>query len=183
MKAPLFLALCLLGASCSSVTDGGDQTLGQSSYSLVSVDGQAVPELFSSKPGRIIWEDEDGSMLAVFEGSVECRKDGTAQESYGFRLSQEGSPFWDPILVSLDVVCESGDDGSMRFDYPVTGESLQSTVKDGADACPHLTKALPSEEVLRAGVDPASSRADFPSELAFSTAPVGEFRGSTCISW
>ena len=182
MKVPLYVALCLFGLSCSSATDGGGLEASKTSYSLVAVDGKAVPDLFSSLPGAILWEGEDGSMLAIWQGSVECGENGTAQENYGFRLSREGSALWTPIQVSVAVECEVSDSGSVRFDYLVTGDSLEATVEEEEFGCPRLSKPLPSVEALRAGVDPGSSLADFPAELAFSTPPVGEFRGSLCIS-
>jgi hypothetical protein len=175
-----FLALCTLGSSCSSTSDVEEQDARFLSYALTGVDGGAVPGPFSSLPGLLLWEGESGTKLTVWQGQVVCNEDGTAQESYGFRLSVGGSEVWDPIMVELDLTCEFADPGLVTFRNPGTGEVLNGTLQEGFEGCPALAKGIPSVQSLRAGYRPSMSQAEFPADLELSGPLNGEFRQKSC---
>lgn len=180
LKTLFLLALCTLVSSCSSTTDVEERDARFFSYALTGVDGWAVPGPLSSLPGLLLWEGEGGTKLTVWQGQVVCNEDGTAEESYGFRLSVGGSEVWDPIMVELDLTCEFADPGFVTFQNPATGEVLSGTLQEGFEGCPALAKGIPSLESLRSGYRAAMSQAEFPPELDFSGPLNGEFRQKTC---
>jgi hypothetical protein len=175
------LALCTVGWSCGSATGVEERDASLTGYSLLLVDGQAVPTLFSSLPGLLVWEGENGTKLALWQGQVVCNEDGTAEERYGFRLSTEGSEVWDPIMVELDLTCEFDGTGLVTFRYPATGEVQEGAFLEGFEGCPALTKEIPTVETLRSGYRPSMSQAEFPEELEFPAPLNGEFRLATCM--
>jgi hypothetical protein len=182
MSARSLLALCGLFLSCSSTTDQGERDLRLLDYSLSEVDGAALPGPLSSLPGLVLWEGDDGSKLTVARGQLSCANDGTAEESYLFRLSRQGSAIWDPIWVNLDLTCELTGPESLRFRDRLTGEILDGAILERFDGCPVIAKELPSLESLRAGYAPANSGAEFPAELAFSGPARGDFLAVECLS-
>jgi hypothetical protein len=174
------LALCILGLSCSSTNDLGEGDARFMDYSLTGVNGEAVPGPLSSLPGLLIWEGENGTKLTVWRGQVVCNEDGSAKESYGFRLSVEGSAVWDPIVVELDLACDFAGPGPVAFRNPTTGEVSYGTLQEGFDGCPALAKDIPSVQSLRAGYLPSQSQIQFPSQLELSGTLNGEFRLHSC---
>jgi hypothetical protein len=180
LKTLLLVALCTLGFSCSSTSDVEEGDARFFGYALTGVDGLAVPGPLSSLPGLVLWEGEGRTMLTVWRGQVVCNEDGTAEESYGFRLSVGGSEVWDPIMVELDLTCEFADPGFVTFRNPATGEVLNGTLQEGFEGCPALAKGIPSVQSLRAGYRPSTSQAEFPADLEFSGPLNGEFRQKTC---
>lgn len=179
-KTLLSVAFCTLGTSCLSSTDVGEGDARFFTYALTTVDGGVVPGPISSLPGLLLWEGEDGTMLTVWQGEVVCNGDGTAKESYGFRLSVAGSGIWHPIMVELHLTCESGGPGLVTFRNPATGEVLTGILQEGFEGCPVLAKEIPSPTSLRAGYRPSMSGAEFPSRLEFSGPLKGEFREKAC---
>lgn len=180
LKTLFLVAFWMLGSSCSSTTEPEERDARFLAYSLTGVDGQAVPGPLSSLPGLLIWEGEGGAKLTVWEGQVVCNDDGTAEESYGFRLSVGGSAVWEPIIVELDLTCEFADPGLVTFRNPATGEVLDGTLQEGFEGCPALAKGIPSPQSLRRGYRPSMSQAELPAELEFSGPLNGDFRQTTC---
>jgi hypothetical protein len=181
LTALSFVALCGLALACSSATDEGEQDLRLLDYSLSEVDGESLPGAASSLPGLVLWEGEDGSKLTVAQGQLSCASDGTAEESYLFRLSMQGSAVWDPVRVNLDLTCELTGPTSVRFRDRLTGEVLDGTVQERFDGCPVMVKDLPDLESLRVGYDPANSGAEFPAWLELSSLPRGDFLAVECL--
>jgi hypothetical protein len=180
-KALILLTLPALFLSCASPTDEGNWELRSLDYSLSEVEGEALPGPLSSLPGLVLWEGDDGSTLTVASGGVSCAADGSAEERYLFRLSEQGSEVWDPIWVNLHVTCEPTGDGSVRFLDGRTGEVLDGAIMERFDGCPVIQKPLPSLESLRAGYAPANSGAAFPAELDLSGPLRGDFVESECL--
>lgn len=176
----LVLTVCPLFVACSSTSDVDNPEARPLDFSLASVDGQALPGLASSLPGLPLWEGSDASMLTVWRGEVVCHADGTAQGSFGFRLSAHGSEVWDPIVVELDLTCESTAPELVTFRDPATGEVLNGTLHEGSEGCPGLSMGIPSVRSLRAGYRPSLSKADLPAGLDFSGPMSGEFREKEC---
>jgi hypothetical protein len=181
LKALSFVALCGLTSACSSTTDEGERDLRLLDYSLSEVDGEFLPGPASSLPGLMLWEGEDGSKLTVAQGELSCSANGTAEESYLFRLSIQGSSVWDPIRVNLDLTCELTGPRSVRFRNPTTGEVFEGTVMERFDGCPVMAKELPELESLKIGYDPANSGTEFPAWLEFSDSPRGDFLAVECL--
>lgn len=174
------LALAGLVLSCSSTTDE-EKDLRLLEYSLSEVDGEALPGPASSLPGLVLWQGGDESKLTVAQGQLSCNADGTAVESYLFRLSSQGSASWEPIWVELELTCELTGPGSVAFRDPRTGERLDGTILERFDGCPVISKELPSVESLRSGYAPANSGAEFPAELDFGGPPRGDFLSVDCL--
>jgi hypothetical protein len=119
-------------------------------------------------------------MLTVANGGLSCADDGTARETYLFRLSDKGSEVWDPIQVEIQLTCERLESGLVRFLNSQTGEALLGTPAERLDGCPAMEKDLPSMESLRAGFVSEDSQADFPAELELSGQRRGDFLGTEC---
>jgi hypothetical protein len=145
------------------------------------VNGQGVPGPLSSLPGLLLWEGEGGTKVALWQGEVVCNEDGTAEESYGFRLSVDGSEVWNPIMVKLDLTCELEAPGGVTFRNSATGEVMSGTFQEGFEGCPALAKGIPSVQSLRVGYRPSASEAAFPANLEFSGPLNGEFRLQSCL--
>ncbi len=146
LKALSLVALYGLVLACSSTTDEGERDVRLLDYSLSEVDGEALPGSFSSLPGLVLWEGDDASKLTVAQGQFSCAADGTAEESYLFRLSRQGSASWDPIWVNLELTCELTGPGAVTVRYPLTDEGLEGTILERFDGCPVIAKELPSVE-------------------------------------
>lgn len=179
-KSLLLVVFLAFGLSCSSITNMGEVWDMSPDYSLTTLDGSALPGPASSLPGLLIWEGEDGTQLTVWRGQVSCNEDGSGAENFGFRLSSKGSAIWDPIVVSIDLTCESAGGNQITFRNVDTGEVLHGTLQEGFEGCPVLAKALPSVQSLRAGYVSSGSGASFPAELEFSGALNGEYREHSC---
>jgi hypothetical protein len=130
----------------------------------------------------MIWAGDDGSIVTVAQGQLSCSANGTAEESYLFRLSDQGSEVWDPIWVDLSLTCDATEAGAVLFQDSETGEVLDGNLMERFDGCPVIVKNLPSIESLRAGYTPANSGAEFPDDFDFSGSRTGQFLSAECLA-
>jgi hypothetical protein len=136
------LAFSVLLPACSSPTEGGLHP-GVGVFDLETLNGHPATGFV----GATIGEDQDGSLIRIRGGRIQCGQDGHALERYLWSLWEgEVETGWGK--VELVGTCRTGEETSVSFLFPSAGDTMTATLVTTGH-CTVLRKRIPAWEVLR----------------------------------